>query len=389
MMFQRKCYWVVIGLVFLLSTAVMAENPFEDGPYPLGWWDAMGPNENPSLIAGHGGNFVVAYGGNKEYLDTALAAGVRVVMNMPWSTPESEVLALVNLYKDHPALVGFNIVEETWYAEGLTLPPVQARYDAIKLLSDKPVFICFTEYALNVKEHDPVIAVAWKSAYDQFLVDVYPTRIGGAEFSRLENEGRGKDFKNDMIRAEQTSVAADKPWWAVLSGWGNDTDDERDYRLPTYDESRFATYWSLSENAAGILHFAYYRTGHGRAPARPDEPYPHDGEQWLIDVHEPQTAELNKLGPALKGGKIDDIVNDDTANVRSDVYHDPDTDEYYLVTLNSTAGNPSTTFTINLPEAYDTAVRLFEGEDGEIALVNGQFTDSFTDYEVHVYLLSK
>ena len=383
----------VLCAVFLISPSVRGDDPFADGPYPVGWWDSMSEHQNPALIAGHGGNTIVAYGAQQQYLDNAYAAGVRVIMNIPFDTPVLD-WATPDL-RDHPALVGFNISEEVWYARGVTLPEVQARYDTIKSVSDKPVFITFTEYALIKSENygnpNISIAVEWKSAYDQFLVDVYPTRIGEPEFSRLENEGRGKDFKNDMIRAQQASIQADKPWWAILSGWGNNTGESGDYRLPTYDESRFATYWALAENPNGILHFAYYRTGGGSVPARPDEPYPYDGAQWLIDVYEPQTAEINMLGPAIKNGKIIGVASDDKLDIRTDVYQDPDTGKYYLVTLNSTTGSETPTFSVNLfppGEKLISAIPLFEGARPAIPIVATFFSDEFSQYEVHVYELA-
>ncbi len=379
----------VLCVVFLHSPSVRAENPFADGPYPVGWWDSTSELQNPALIAGHGGNVSVAYGWGWRYLDNAEAAGVKVIFLLGFDTPLSTILNVANTYKDHPALGGFNIAEEVWYARGVTLSEIQPRYDAIKSVSDKPVFITFTEYALNPSEANPPMAVQWKTAYDQFLVDVYPTRTGEPEFSRLEYEGRGKDFKNDMIRAQQVSIAADRPWWAILSGWGSSSVGG-EYRLPTYNESRFATYWALSNNPSGIVHFAYYRTGGGSVLAQPNEPYPYNGYQWIDEVYEPQTAEINMLGPAIKNGKIIGLASDNSAGIRTDVYYDPDTEKYYLVTLNETAGLRTPTFTVDLDlpgEKGISVTPLFEGARPVIPFVGTQFSDEFSDYEIHVYEL--
>ena len=392
----------VLCVVFFLTPSVRAENTFADGPYPVGWYDAMHNPWDPTLIGGHGGNTTVGYwsystpSGRLQYLNNAEAAGVRVIMAMPDGFVSAGdpvnvagILDYVNTYKDHPAVAGWITSEEDWYARGMTLPTVQLAYDTIKSVSDKPVFICFTEYALNVSEANPIIAVQWKTAYDQFLVDVYPTRIGEPEFSRLEYEGRGKDFKNDMMRAQQASILADRPWWAVLSGWGNNFGESGDYRLPTYDESRFATYWALAENPSGILHFAYYRTGGGQVPARDGEPYPGSGADWLEDVYEPQTAEINMLGPGIKNGKVAGVASDNRSDIRTDVYQDPDTGKYYLVTLNSTTGSETPTFTVTMAdppgEKIISATPLFEGARPEIPIIGDQFSDTFSQYEVHVY----
>ena len=401
----------VLCVVFLLSPTVKAENPFADGPYPLGWFDAMHNPWDPPLIAAHGGNTTIAYwaystpSGRQQYLDDAAAAGVRVIfeidrtfINATNPVDVAGIIDLVNTYKDHPAVAGWYTADEPWYAWGIQFDKMQLAYDTIKTVSDKPVFIAFTEYALIESENylNPgvSIAVEWKSAYDQFLVDVYPTRIGEPEFSRLEYEGRGRDFKRDMERAQQASIQADRPWWAVLSGWGSSIDEGGPvdgYRLPTYDESRFATYWALSNNPSGILHFAYYRTGSGYVPARPDEPYPGSGADWLEEVYEPQTAEINMLGPAIKNGKIAGAASDDTWDIRTDVYQDPDTGKYYMVTLNKTTGSKTPTFSVDLAnppgEKFISATPLFEGAQPTIPIIGHEFSDTFSQYEVHVYEL--
>ncbi len=394
----------VLCVVFFLSQSVRAEDPFADGPYPVGWWDAMHNPGDPLLVAGHGSNVTLAYwqystpSGRQQYLDNAEAAGVRVIMSINEdfinATDPVDVIGIINLvntYNDHPAVAGWSTADEPW-GHSISFDKMQLAYDMIKLVSTKPVFITFTQHAINEAEVNPTIPVQWKTAYDHFLVDVYPAVIGEPEFCRLENEGRSKDFKNDMIRAHQQSILADRPWWAVLQGWGsNNTGEVEDYRLPTYNESRFMTYWALSEEPTGILHFAYYRTGGGRVPARPEEPYPYNGAQWLVDVYEPQTVEINMLGPALQNGKITGAASDDKWDVLTDVYQDPDTGKYYMVTLNSTTGSETTTFTVTLfppGEKFISATPLFEGAQPAIPIIGAEFSDTFSQYEVHVYELN-
>ncbi len=396
----------VFCIVLLMSPAVRAEDPFSTGAYPVGWYDAMAYPDDIVDIYYHGGNTVLAYWSSatpytrRRYLDEAAAGGIRVIVGIdeelinpipgsPYPVDEDGIIDLVNTYKDHPAVAGWYTADEPWYVQGISLDKMQTAYDAIKSVDTKPVFICFTGYAMY--EATPSIPVQWKTAYDQFLIDSYPTRIGEPEFSRLEDEGRGKDFKLTIQRAHEQSILADRPWWAVLSGWGNNTGESGNYRLPTYNESRFATYWSLSENPSGILHFAYYRTGGGSVPARPDEPYPYDGEQWLEDVWEPQAAELNTLSPAVLNGKIAGAVSDDATDIRTDVYYDPATGKYYLVTLNETTGSETPTFTVDMVdppgEKFISATLLFEGAQPTIPIIGDQFSDEFSQYGVHVYEL--
>ncbi|HDY64742.1 MAG TPA: PEP-CTERM sorting domain-containing protein, partial [Phycisphaerae bacterium] len=140
------------------------------------------------------------------------------------------------------------------------------------------------------------------------------------------------------------------------------------------------------------LHFAYYRTGNWwGSPAYPDEPYPYDGRQWLDDVWEPQAAEINTLGPVLQNGRVDNAVSDNAYDVRASVYQDPDTGKYYLLTLNETTGSEMPTFTMDLEdppgEKFISATPLFEGARPAIPIITTQFSDTFSQYEVHVYEL--
>ena len=68
---------------------------------------------------------------------------------------------------------------------------MQLAYDTIKSVSDKPVFICFTEYAIIGSQSSPSIAVQWKNAYDQFLVDVSADDYAAVQLYFGAAEGMG------------------------------------------------------------------------------------------------------------------------------------------------------------------------------------------------------
>jgi hypothetical protein len=399
MKFPQHFICAVLALACFLSTSVLAVNPFADGPYPIGWYDSMAAPDDPTLIGAQGGNVTVAYWGSSspsnrlQYLDNAAAAGVRVIMgfddafiNPTDPVDVTGIINVVNTYKDHPAMAGWYTADEPYWVWGISFAKMQLAYDTIKSLDNKPVFIAFSEPAV---ERD--IPIQWKTAYDQFLLDSYPARIGYPEFTGLDAMSAPypyhSNWKADMQMAHANSQLADRPWWSIMEGWADEGAETSGYRLPTYNETRFMNYFSLSEDPAGLTHFAYYRTGNS-TPAHPSEVYPYDGRQWLEDVWEPQTTELGIMGDAFQNGKIPNMVTDDTANVRSNLYVDPGTGAVYLIALNETFGDPNTTFTLNLPEHLWAVTRLFEGAPTNMPLVNGQFVDTFSDYEVHVYLLS-
>ncbi len=383
----------VLCVVFLLSPTVRAEYPFDTDSFPVVWYDTLLDVSYPDDMAATGANGIMAYWGNSTpngrhaFLNNAAAAGVSVIVGIneafinPWNPVDVQgIIDLVNLYKDYPAVVGWYTADEPYWVQGISFSKMQLAYNTIKSVDTKPVNICFSEPAV-----ERGIPVAWKTAYDQFQIDSYPARRGESEFSRMETK-----WKLDMQRTHEQSVLADRPWWSVMEAWGDDTGETSGYRLPTFNESRFMNYYSLSEETSGLMYFAYYRN-EWFTPARPEEAYPYNGPQWQIDVFTPLAGEINTLGVALQNGKVAGVASDNKSDIRTDVYYDPDTGKYYLVTLNDTTGSETPTFTVNLNppgEKLISATPLFEGARPTIPIVGTQFSDEFSQYEVHVYELT-
>ena len=379
-------------VLFLVSPSVRAEYPFSADSFPVGWYDSMRASGDPTAIAGYGGNLTIAYWGSsnaanrQQYLDNAFASGVNVIMGINeafinGSNPVnvSGILDIINTYDDHPAVVGWYTADEPYWNGGISLAKLQLAYDTIKSVSSKPVSICFGEPTV-----ERGIAYDWRSAYDQFQIDSYPCRMGEPEFSRLETK-----WKPDMQTALSESLRADRPWWSVMAGWADEGSETSGYRLPTFNEARFMNYYSLTKDPIGLIHFAYYRTGHS-TPAHPGEVYPYDGRDWLRDVWSPLAGEINTLGVGLQAGKVTGVASDDRSDILTDVYYDPDTGKYYLVSLNDTTGLKTSTFTVNLVlpgEKFISATPLFEGDQPAIPIIGTQFADEFSQYEVHVYEL--
>ncbi len=383
----------ILCVVFLLSSTIRAEDPFSTGPYPIGWYDAMGATSNIVDVYYGGGNTILAYWGSAgplardQYLREAEAGDMRVIVGIDEAFINSTnpvdvtgIIDLVNTYKDYPAVAGWYTADEPYWVQGISLAKMQTAYDAIKTVDTKPVFIAFGEPTV-----ERGIPNLWRNAFDHFLIDSYPARVGEPEFSRLDTK-----WKLDMQNAHEQSQLAGKPWWSVMEGIGEAEGETHGYRLPTYNEARFMNYYSLSESPTGLLHYNYYRNE--ITVAHPGEAYPYDGHQWFDEVWTPQAAEINMLGPSLLNGALGGAVSDDATDIRTDVYYDPDTGKYYLVTLNETTGSETPTFTVNLAdppgEKIISATPLFEGAQPAIPIIGDQFSDAFSEYEVHVYELT-
>ena len=289
----------VLCVVLLLSAAAGADDPLSTDPFPIGWYDALSAWHDPAYMLERGSNISLAYWGSStaisrnQYLNEAAAGGMRVIMEIPSVLVETEDVAgirdVVSTYDSYPAVVGWYSYDEPYSAWGIPFSRMQIAYDAIKQESSKPVVICFAPPAMAEGRNIPLL---WKSAYDIIFADSYPCRTGYPEFTGLEimppEYPYADDWKGDMQRANEQSQLADRPWWSVLQGWGSNVGETGNYRLPTYNEARFMNYYSSLENTSGLIHFAYYRTGHvGVVPAQPDEAYPYDGMRWLDEVYNP------------------------------------------------------------------------------------------------------
>jgi hypothetical protein len=62
MRLQQKHFYAILGLVCFFATSASAVvDPFDTGPYPLGWWDQLGTPARATEIAAHGGTVSVGY----------------------------------------------------------------------------------------------------------------------------------------------------------------------------------------------------------------------------------------------------------------------------------------------------------------------------------------
>ena len=370
------------------------------GPLPIGLYDSLTSGASSvDEIAAINGNLTSAYWGTPspgfsnvhDYLDAAQAEGVRVVVEIdPVRIANADVVGITEIvatFDSHPAVVGWYTADEPFWVQPVIPEPVlRTAYDTIKLNSSKPVVVTFSTPGLERNA-----AVQYINTFDIMMTNDYPFRLTGEpEFTGLDEVpgrccGYPHNWKAAMQVANSQSKAVGKPWWSVMEGWSQAVGETSAYRFPTFDEARFMNYWSLKEDAAGLLHFAFYRA-FGQSPAYPNAPYPKSGVHWLGDVYMPLAAEMNTLSPAIQGGKVTSAVNDNQADVEVDLYQDPSSGDYYLLAVNSTAGDENANISINLPQSVVAAQRVFE-DDSWIGVHNGSFGDSFSQYEVHVYQL--
>jgi hypothetical protein len=374
-----------------LSVQVLPEA--EQNNWAMGAWDRLDSPNVPVDLANEGANTTVAYwypGITDEqvnsWLDQAYLNGIEVLLEPPRangyiSSDTTLVTNYVNKFKKHPAVCGWYIADEPPINDTTADNTVKAGYDLIKSLDDKPVFICFTIDAIPAADI-PATFNTYADSYDIMLFDCYITVKDTPEFNYIITS----TFQSRIDLARSYANAAGKSWRAVLQGYGRTSNTNQWWaRLPTIDELKFMLYYSIEKDAQGWFSWCHFLCKE-ETYAYASDPYPYNGAQWIEDVYKPLADEINILAPALEAGKKPGLTDNKT-DVLSCLYQDPQTQEYYILAVNNYNGDNTVTFNANsISGSFSYAQPLFEGRSS-ISITNGEFSDQFSRYRVHVYKL--
>jgi len=361
----------------LIVTYTIAPEPVPPQFY-TGWYDLItgsGLDESGTVIVPY--TYSAAYNPYSSigsYLGAAAVAGEKVILALYNMTDVADqntaaMRNFVSTFEGNQVIGWFT--EQLPWEQSISVGVCQTAYNAIKMESDKPVFLTFGQGA--IADGAPV---DYNSAYDIMVTELYSCPSFTSEFAWIG------DFKTTLSQTKAQVAEVGKVWWSGIQGFGEESTPSG-FRFPTYREERFMAYYSVLEGAQGLLSWAHYHVVSDAC--NPSEPYPYSGNQWVNDVWEPITEELNALSFALPW-PVENSVNESNADVNACVYRNPDTDEYFLVAVNTNSGSETVSFSIDVPGTRQAAVPLNESRS-PINIQSGQFADSFSDYEVHVYKL--
>jgi len=267
--------------------------------------------ESPfKTLASNGYNYVKV--NNTSEMDAARQNGLytwvytRSIYEKKKEGDTKKIIALVNEFKDYPALLFWEIEDEpafTWNSAEPRIVPeqMQETYDFIK--QTDPVHLIITN-------HGPVNLIStlqkYNSSTDLVACDVYPVIPHGIKPSyALYPDGLQGDLLNpcisqvgEYVDKMKKVVHNSKPVFMVLQGFAWEmlkNENERDTSMilyPTYDESRFMAYNAIIHGANGII---YWGTNYAPQPS----PFMDDLNKVtkelaeLQDVLSAKTIELN------------------------------------------------------------------------------------------------
>lgn len=286
--------------------------------------------------------------------------------------------AYLNSYKSSWSVNGWYTFDEP----SIQTPPVPVGtlenvYDFIDADNVKPVYVAFS--GGEVLNGQPQL---YRDTYDVMLMDNYPILAGHMEFQNIAS------WKNVIAATKAASQDVGKPWWSIIqamgSGWGQNY-----WRLPSYNEERFMVYWSVLEDATGVLFFMHDAAL--QSVAQPAAVYPYSGQQWIQDVSKPISREYLGCAAAIAGGAVPNAVQVNNADIVAKVYKSA-VGEYILIAANQTTGAKNVTLTLNLPAALDPnddpTLAIEFGQTVSIADISaGTLSASFDSYGVRVYRL--
>ena len=344
-------------------------------------------------LASNGYNYVHA-GVDNTQLDAAERNGLKVWLSTGAIEEKDSVKSkarirkLVQKFKDHPALLIWEIADEpafTWNSAEARVSPgrMQRTYDLIKSVDGSHVV--FTNHA-------PVNLIStmkkYNSSQDVVAVDVYPVIPYGIKPSyAIWPDGLQGDLLNPYISQvgeyvdKMKKVVDDrKPVFAVLQGFSWEMlkpEAERDTAMvlyPTYEQSRFMAYDAIVHGVNGILIWGTHYT-----------PQPSEFMDGLNRV----TRELAEMQNVLSARTMKNHIQ----KYYIETGHSVDAGvefiikkaggKTFMISVNSDKNPVNVTF--SGLGSFRSAKVLKEGRTIEIR--NGKFTEAYKPFDVHVYEL--
>jgi hypothetical protein len=289
---------------------------------------------------------------------------------------ETALRNLVNQFKNHPALGLWKNKDEAWWGD-TSASDLQRGYDVIRQEDmNHPVE---QTHAPRGTEQD---LQPYNAAADILALDIYPVSIPPGTHSLLPN--KEISMVGDWTQFLSRVADGQKQFWMIEQiAWSGVTPPARQLIFPTFRQSRYMAYQAIINGARGLMFFG------GNVAATLNAQDAPLGWNWTFweDVLDPVVREVGDHS-ALVGALV---AADSTLPITMSGTAAPDLEFcvrevppcIYILASKREGATTNVTFS-GLPSWAGTGEVLFES-GRTITAQNGQFTDRFAPFDVHVY----
>jgi hypothetical protein len=293
---------------------------------------------------------------------------------------EASLRNIVNQFKNHPALAVWKNKDEAWWGN-TPAADLQRGYDVIKQEDvNHPI----------EQTHAPRGTIAdlqpYNSAADILALDIYPVGVPPGANSLLAN--KEISMVGDYAQFLSQVGNGQKHFWMVEQiAWSGVTPPAKTLVFPTFRQSRYMAYQAIVNGARGLMFF-----GGNIAATLNTQDLPL-GWNWTFwrNVLKPvvqQIGDHSVLAKALvaPNSALPITMTGATApDIEFCVREVPP--NLYLIACKREGANANVTFA-GLPAWAATGEVLYEAPR-TVTAQNGQFTDTFAPFDVHVYRFSQ
>jgi hypothetical protein len=291
------------------------------------------------------------------------------------NTPAS-LRNIVDTFRNHPALGLWKNYDEAWWS-GIPAANLSNGYYVIKQEDlNHPV----------VQTHAPRGTVAdlqpYNVAADVLALDIYPVCIPPANNPPITNTSISQ--VGDWTDVLGQVANGQKEYWLIeqIASSGT-TPPNHTLVFPTFTQSRFMAYEAIIDGARGLMFFGGNIAATLNAQ---DAPYGWNWTFWT-NVLKPVVQELGGYGlltNALVAPNSSLSVTISGTSVPDIEFCVREASPFLYVLASKREGTNVTVTFSGLPTSAGTGDVLYEGPR-TVTAQNGQFTDSFVPFDVHVY----
>ncbi|MGI8964842.1 MAG: immunoglobulin domain-containing protein, partial [Limisphaerales bacterium] len=301
-----------------------------------------------------------------------------------FSTPDTNtpasLRAIVNTFKNHPALGLWKNFDESWWG-GVSEADLQRGYEVIRQEDiNHPV----------VQTHAPRGTVAdlqpYNAAADILALDIYPVGVPPGAHSLLPN--KEISMVGDWAQfLDQVGNQQKKFWMIEQIAWSGVIPPGKTLVFPTFGQSRYMAYQAIINGARGLMFFG------GNIAATLNAQDAPLGWNWTFwnNVLKRIVRELGDnsvLAPALVAthSQLPITIGGTTwPDLEFSVREVPP----YLYILSSKREGSITNVTFQGLPSWATNGEVLYEPGRVVNATNGQFSDSFAPFDVHVYRFSQ